>query len=159
MSNGANRHIDQDRWGLIPIIRAAYYLRWEVLEFLLERNELSRVEKIEARVRTDRRCQPLHLLALWPRVLYGKFSEASGYWRNSLHLRSIFDTDGCGTIMKTPPKNPKNGFLVEWATLEDLRDVIQHRSKQEIHSFLVLSRILSAKSWQALKSFYEEYIF
>ena len=48
MSNGANRHIDQDRWGLIPIIRAAYYLRWEVLEFLLERNELSRVEKIEA---------------------------------------------------------------------------------------------------------------
>ena len=76
MSNGAHRHIDQDRWGLIPIIRAAYYLRWEVLEFLLERNELSRVEKIEARVRTDRRRQNLHLLALWPRVLYGKFSEA-----------------------------------------------------------------------------------
>jgi len=48
MSNGANRHIDQDRWGLIPIIRTAYYLRWEVLEFLLERNESSRVEKIEA---------------------------------------------------------------------------------------------------------------
>jgi len=50
-------------------------------------------------------------------------------------------------------------MLVEWTTLEDLEDVAQHRYKQEIQYFLVLSRILSVKSWQALKSFYEEYIF
>ena len=41
---------------------------------------------------------------------------------------------------------------MEWVTLEDLERVIQHPSEHNIQAFLVLLRILSGKSWGALKS-------
>jgi len=128
MSKGADLHI-QDSWGLTPIFKAACYSKWDVFDFLLERNELRRTEKIEA----------LELVGASILCTYGNYyiPKAIGYWRQSLHLRSM-NTDGCGPIIKTSQKNPENDLLVEWTTLEDLEDVVQHRYKQEIQSYLVL---------------------
>ncbi len=122
-----------------PIIVAAQYQNLPVLELLLKRNDISRKEKIEA-------------LELAGAVILedgqGRnaplFYKAFGYWRRSLRLRMMGQQDGCGLIIKETE--------LEWATSEELELIIQS-NEFKLQSFLVRSRILSARSWIALKSF------
>ena len=128
--------------GFSPITKAAHRQNWVIFDFLLERNDVSRREKIVA-------------LELAGAVILSNtkhahlFSKAFGYWRRSLLLR-LEDTDGCGPIVKTLPKNLETGRVVEWATSEELERVIQSFD-YKVQSFLVKSRLLSAISWDAFK--------
>lgn len=84
----------------------------ELLELLLERDDISRVDKIDA-------------LEMAGVVLFSneenhgvEFSLAIRYWRLALTLR-LMDTNESRPIFKTP-SNSKNGVLAEWSTEEDL---------------------------------------
>jgi len=129
-----------------PIINAALdHKLTGLLDVLLERNDISRIEKIEA--------LELAGAAILSDIEYASlFPKAFDYWRKSLHLRSR-NTDGCGTIIKKLPENlMKTGRIVEWVTAEELESAIQNHSVHEIQSFLVLLRILSDRGWDAVKS-------
>jgi len=141
LDNGADVNIP-GRWGLTPIIRAAYHQKWALLDLFLERCDISRKDKIDA----------LELAgAINLENLDGEsaplFPKAFECWRRSLHLR-LDDSDGRGSITKIVPTYQETGRVVEWATSEDLEVVIQS-SEFKLQSFLVRSRILSAISWDA----------
>jgi len=153
VDRGADLHI-QDSLGLTPIIRAAVCHQWDVVDFFLGRNEISRIDKIEA----------LELVgAILVAVVFSDtefdplLPKALDYWRRSLNLR-LMDTDGYGPIIKNLPEHLKKpGRIVEWTTSEELEHVIQHPAEQEIQAFLIQSRILSAKSWAAVDPIYSDY--
>ncbi len=147
VERGANLHI-QDGWGFTPIIRAAFYNRWNIFDFLLGRKEISRIERIEA-------------LELAGAVILSDVTPSHcslpkeiEFWRESLRLR-LMDADGSGPFIKNLPEKP--GRIVEWTTSEELERVIQHRSEEEIQSFIIRLRILSTKSWAAVGSIYFDY--
>jgi len=127
--------------GFTPIMRSAYYLRLPVLNFLLDRNEISRSEKVDA------------LQLVGAVILVGIHSssvyqdEAYQYWRKSLQLRQNAD----GTVSQ---KILRTGRVQEWMTSEELDRVINNPSEHKIQSFLVGMRILSGISWDAVKSFF-----
>jgi len=136
------------RNGFTPLLEAATGLRGErsnleVLDFLLERQEYSRAEKIEA-------------LELAGAVILGNlkntssFQKALEYWRKALQLRQL-DEDGSGPIPKTI-LNLKSVRTTEWITSAELEDVIDHPDTYVIQSFLVRIRILFYKSWEALET-------
>jgi len=135
-----------------PIINAALYQNLSGLDFLLERDDISRIEKIEA-------LELAGAVILSDTKYAHRIIKAFDYWRRSLHLR-LMDTDGCGPIIKKFPENlKKTGRIVEWVTPEELEHAIQNQSEHEIQSFLVRSRILSTRSWDAIKSLLSDYIF
>jgi len=135
-----------------PIINAALDQNLTGLDFLLERKDISRIQKIEA-------LELAGAAILIDTKHAGLFPKAFDYWRKSLHLR-LMDTVECGPIIKKLPDNlKKTGRIVEWATEEELERAIQNQSEHEIQSFLVRSRILSTISWNAVKPLFADYIF
>lgn len=133
--------------GLTPIILAAFLHYFDVVDFLLERNEISRIEKIGA-------LELAGATILFNTRLTHFFPRGLEYWCRSLHLQRM-DTDGCGPIIKSLSENlTKAGRIVgdrnEWTTPAQLEYTIQHRYEQEIQSFLIKSRILSTKKWGAI---------
>jgi len=148
LDRGADLHT-QNRSGFTPIINAAHSQNLAVLDFLLERNDISRKEKIDALelagavILSDTKHRPL-------------FPKAFKYWRRALHLRSMV-TNECGPIFKTPKNLKTDMRVVEWTTLEELEKVIQNPSQHVIQSFLVRLKILSSRNWVAVISFFSDY--
>lgn len=125
------------------IINAALEKDFTGLDLQLEREDMSRIEKIEALELAGAVILHTESAILFP--------KAFDYWRRSLHLRTM-DTDGGGPIFKILPENlKKTGRIVEWATSEELERAIQNYSEHQVQSFLVQSRILSTKGWNAVK--------
>jgi len=120
----------KDDDGFTPLLRAAYgedgtRHNLKVLDFLLENDCFSRMEKIEA--------MELAGAVILSRSDYALFPNAFDYWRRANQLR---------LFAKTPLQH-ESGGIVEWFTTEDLERVIQNPSKYKMQSFLVRLRILS----------------
>jgi len=136
-----------DSWGFTPLLEAAngsYHAdlpNLKVLDFLLEREEYSRAEKIEAMELAG-----AVILKNSRNVL--QFPKAFDFWRKALHLRQM-EVDESGLIEK-PRLNLKKTQITEWVTSEELEDIIQHPDKFVIQSFLVRLRIFSSKKWGAI---------
>jgi len=136
-------------WGFTPLLEAANGRNddrpnLKVLDFLLEREEYSRAEKIEA-------MELAGAVILQNEKNASLFNKAFDYWRKSLHLRRQMEVDDLGFIAK-PQLTLKNVQTTEWNTSAELEDIIEHPDTYVIQSFLVRLRIFSSKSWDALKS-------
>ena len=103
-----------DIWDFTPLLSAANGSHHgdlpnsKVLDFLLEREEYSRVEKIEAMELAGAVILQNEKNALL-------FHKAFDYWRRTLHLRSQIEVDESGFIEK-PRLNLKNVETIEWST-------------------------------------------
>jgi len=148
LDRGADPHlksgVGSTMMGLTTIMSAVYYCNEAVLNFLLGRSEISRMEKIDA----------LELAGAinLRRGVHNLKDKAFEYWRKSLQLRLI-KTDGSGPMVKTRNKIQKSGRIREWMTAEELERVIKNPSEHLTQSLLVGLRILSNTSWFALKWF------
>jgi len=87
VDRGADLHT-QDTNGFTPISRAAFYRKWDVVDFFLERSEISRIDKIEA-------LELAGAVILCNRNLHSLFPKGLDFWRRSINLR-LMDTDECG---------------------------------------------------------------
>jgi len=110
-------------WGLTPLLEAANgpyrgLPNLKILDFLLEREEYSRAEKIEA-------MELAGAVMLKNNKHASLFHKAFYYWRKALHLRSQKEVDDSGFIEK-PRLNLKNVQTIEWNTSAELEDVIGH---------------------------------
>jgi len=147
IEKGVHLLAHRDEWGFTPIIEAAYGRNgvrpnYTVLDYLLERTDISLMDKIEAlelagavTLRSD---EPDH-------------QKAFKYWRQALHLRQM---------VPKPLLKFKNVRTIEWATSDDLERLFHHPSEYEIQSFLVRLRILFSRkqSWRAVQSLFQFYI-
>jgi len=136
-------------WGFTPLLEAAndrhgHRPNLKVLDFLLEREDYSRAEKIEA-------MELAGAVILQNTGNASLFHIAFDYWRKTLHLRRQIKVDDSGFIEK-PRLNLKSVRITEWNTSADLDDVIGYPEIFLIQSFLVRLRIFSFKSWDALQS-------
>jgi len=117
-----------------------------VLDILLERDDILRIDKIDA-------------LELAGAVILGNdenheiFPIAFQYWRRALTLR-LMDIDGCRPIYKTPAK-AKGTKIIEWSTLEDILEIEQQPSLRKMQSLLVRLRIFDP--YLRLNCFLEDY--
>lgn len=134
----------RDYTGRTVILYAAHYdgisPHFDLLELLLESDDISRVDKIDA-------------LEMAGAVLFSNeenHEEAIRirYWRRALSLR-LMNTKESQPIFKTPT-NSKNGVLAEWSTEEDLLRIELNPSQREIQSLLVQLRIFSSLGWRAI---------
>jgi len=151
LSKGADAHA-KDEWGFSVILLVASQILLDrpgynmtILEYLLERDEISREEKIEALELAG----ALLLSGVWM-LQPSQPSKAFDVWRRALRLRQI-ETEGIGPIIKTPLVQLR-GVKKEWITLAELEDISSSPSQYEIQSLLVKLRIFSSKSWIAVES-------
>jgi len=114
-----------------------------VLDFLLEQNDITRMEKISA-------------LEMAGAVIIGNdienkdlFHLGFEYWRRALALR-LMDSAGCMPIHKKTPSLPKHDRIIEWTTRDELQQIEQCPSQREIQSLLVKFRILSDMHWEVV---------
>jgi len=134
-----------DYCGLTPLLSAANGSHHgdlpnsRVLDFLLEREEYSRAEKIEA-------MELAGAVNLQNEKHSFMFHKAFDYWRKSLHLRNQIEVDDSGFIEK-PRLNLKNVQTIEWNASAELEDVIKHPDKFLIQSFFVRLMIFSSKRY------------
>jgi len=118
-----------------------------LLDFLLEKDEIPRMDKINA-------------LELAGAVILGseenqeKFPQALDYWRRALTLGA----EESNTLYKTPIKS-KNMQLSEWSTLDDITEIELQPSLREIQSLCVRLRIYSGISSNAVHDHYLPYLF
>jgi len=140
LNKGADLLI-QDDDGLPPIMSAAvgcvHYRgvtspNATVLDFLLERDEISREDKIDA----------LELAGAY-RIDKSQFESGFQCWRRALHLR-LMVTGGSGPILKSP-LNQKVGRAIEWTTPDQLERVIGNPSEHGVQSALLQLRCFSGK--------------
>jgi len=146
----------KDDEGFTPLLRAAYghggdlgghCPNFEVLDFLLEREEFNRMEKIDA-------------MELAGAVILNTFSysansfKAFDYWRRALQLRQM-EKEGAGPINKIPLQLGNGGGNCEWITSEQLEHVVQHPSEHLYQAFLVGMRILSGMGSEVLVSLFK----
>jgi len=110
-----------------------------VLDFLLERDDIPRVHKIDA-------LELAGAILLSHDENHAKFALAFQYWRRALSLR-LMDTEE-GPIYKTLAQY-KNGQLSEWCSLEDLQRIEKDPVEREMQSFLVRIRIFAGFGWRA----------
>jgi len=133
-----------DNSGFTPIMTAANCLDGtrlylNLLEFFLERNDITIMEKIEAMELAG---------AKIPSCAKNARPTAFDFWRRATHLRQ---TDG--SYQKK--LGQKSLGTVEWTTSDQLEHLIQHPTEFEIkmQSLLVQLRILSSRSWRVLNLF------
>ena len=141
----------KDKYGFTPILKAVRALggrsNWTVLDFLLNRDDVRRLEKIEA----------LELagatILMDPRKST-QFQKAFEYLRQATRRRHK-RMRRSGSCHKTV--RPNSGVPVEWTTLNQLEHVIQHPSEYVVQAFLINLRILSTRSWTVVASFLADY--
>jgi len=108
----------------------------------LELDGIGRMEKIDAlelagaRILSEDGNSPL-------------FPKAFNYWRRAHHLREI-EKEATGSSAEKL-LGPKNGGIIEWTTLSQLENVIQHPEEYKIQSLHVILRVLSGRSWEAVE--------
>jgi len=145
--NGADLHV-QNKWGCSPILQAANNFKFAsrpnltVLDYLLERDDVTREEKIEA--------LELAGAAIISNCGDELLPKAFDYWRRVLHLREI-ETEEAGPIIKTPLAR-QSGRKIEWVTSTQLESLIQQPFHHQLQALLVKLRICSGMSWAAVKS-------
>jgi len=148
----------QDGHGFTPILEAAYMKDYlvnvVVLNFLLERDDITLAEKIDALelagaviLSDSKHATLLHL------------DKGYEYWRRALHLRMTEMDDGSRPyLLKTLFKLKNAERAVEWTTAEELKRVIQHPTEHAIQSTLVRLRIMSDKScWAAAQTLFKDF--
>ena len=141
----------KDKYGFTPILKAVRALggrsNWTVLDFLLNRDDVRRLEKIEA----------LELagatILMDPRKST-QFQKAFEYLRQATRRRHK-RMRRSGSCHKTV--RPNSGVPVEWTTLNQLEHVIQHPSEYVVQAFLINLRIVSSRSWTVVASFLADY--
>jgi len=118
-----------------------------VLDVLLDREDIERMEKIKA-------------LELAGAIILGYYPEevhlrrAFGYWRRALILRTTHH------LPKTDALILLDGRFTEWTTMAELKKLEKGtKSDHQTQSFLVLLRILSGLSFNALDDFVYNYSF
>jgi len=140
----------KDQFGLSPILIAMSAcgvqvgrLNLMVLDYLLERDNISTNEKIEAMeiAGASILCDPGNTTL---------FPKAFDYWIRATHLRQK-KKKRFHPYRKTLQEN--SGGPVEWITWDQLERVIQHPSEYGIQSFLIKLRILSSRSYAAVELF------
>lgn len=149
LEKDANLVIIQDNSGLTPILRAAngrggVCPNLNVLNFLLEREEFSRMEKIEA-------MELAGAVILSNTANASQFQQAFEYWRRALKLR-LDGTIGSNSTLNKIPLKLESVAAVEWVTSDQLERVIHHPHEYVYQAFLVQMRIFYKKSWGAFKS-------
>jgi len=128
----------QDDKGFTPIITAAECGSYDILDFLLERPEIERTEKIAAMELAGAQL----LLEANPENV----EKAYRYWRQALRLR-----EGPDPIEKIPLMT--TGRAVEWVNLADLDRVIHDPSVHWIQSMMVRLRTYFYMSCEAVFQF------
>jgi len=147
----------QNNRGFSPILSAANSKKpgvlpnLAVLDYLLERDDVTREEKIEA--------MELAGAAILSDCVGDEqlVPKAFDYWRRALHLRLIQSANS-HPIIKTPLMRLSGG-KVEWVTLDQLETIFQQPFEYNIQGFLVRLRILSGKSWAAVIEFCIPYFY
>ncbi len=132
VNNGADL-MARDKQGFTPILLASTTGSWAVLDYMLEKNEIVRKEKIDA-------------LEMAAATILIRFSngwdsvpeQAFEYLREALLLRQ----------MKTEPflMSPlklKRGRIIGWTTSAQLDQVIEEPAEYYLQSYLIQLRILS----------------
>jgi len=137
----------RDRHGFTPILTAPVHgtLNFSVLDYLLERPEIPRIDKIDAAELAGS-----HILSIFHRrPQYDPLLlKAFEYWRRALILRQMIEP--IDKILL----NFKNVKTVEWVTHEQLEEVIQNPSKHLINSICIQLRfVVARKTWKAFNSF------
>jgi len=141
----------RDDYGLTPILIAAGACserpNLTVLDFLLKRDNISTIEKIEAmemagaRILCDPRNAPI-------------FQKAFDYWIRATDLRQK-------KMKRWYPYRKKleqnSGGPVEWITWDQLERGMHHPSEYVVQSFLIQLRISSSRSCAAVESFLAHY--
>jgi len=137
----------RDYEGFTPILLSAFNISGSkitnaVLNFFLEREEIGRLQKIDAMELAG-----AVIIHQCPR--YDYIFTAFEYWHGALYLR-LLETDGAGPIHKTPMKI---GSTEEWVSSTELEHIFKDSSHCLIQSFLVRLRILSqlpGDNWDAI---------
>jgi len=144
-----------NNWGFTPLLEAAKgpyrgeLPNLKVLDFLLETNEYSRSQNIEAmELAGTVILQNVKNVSLFP--------KAFDYWRKALRLRQM-DVKETGCI-EDLRYNKKNLQITEWANSVELEDVIENPDKFTIKAFFVRLRIFSSKLWRAINFLFESAI-
>jgi len=137
-----------DSWGFTPLLEAANGRdgkgpNLNVLNYLLEKDDYSRGDKIEA-------MELAGAAIISNSKNASQFQKAFDYWRKAIHIRYM-EVDDSGFIEK-PRLNLKNVQTIEWNTSAELEDVIEHPDTYMIQLFLVQLRIFFYKSWEAIQS-------
>jgi len=138
--------------GFTPLSRAAIgradvCINVEVLDFLLERSDYSRAEKIEA-------MELAGAVILGNKKNASKFPKAFEYWRKALLLCKMAIEGSTSPSLSKTRLNLKSVRTVEWITSAEREDVIEHPETYMIQSFLVRLRIFSYKRWKAIESLF-----
>lgn len=141
--------------GLSPILAAAHEFSadkscddFNIFEYLLDREEIDRQEKIDA-------------LEMIGAVILGDiknahlFEKAFEYWHRAQHLREM-GTEESARIYKTVMKR-KIG-LTEWITTAEMEHVLKDPSQYFHQSYLIILRIYSSK-WIAFHHIVWGFIF
>lgn len=119
----------RDNYGFSVILAAANgddkLPQLNVLDYLLERDDISRMDKIDT-------LEIAGAIILGNDGNHDKFPLAFQYWRRALTLR-LMDTDESRPINKKPMKS-KSDQLSEWSTLEDLQAMEQLPVQREVQS-------------------------
>jgi len=114
-----------------------------LLEYLLEREIIPRIDKIDA-------LEMAGAVLLGSDANHEKFFIGFQYWRRALALR-LMDTAGdCRPIYKMPTKS-KRGQLSEWSTLEELDQIEKDAAQRVIQALLVRLRVASSLCWETLR--------
>jgi len=134
----------RDTFGFTPILKSAIFRNLSILDYLLERDDVPRMDKIDA-------LELAGAVILCDTKYASLRPKAFDYWRKALQLRQL-ETEG-GHLKKTPLIF-EHVKTVEWVTADELEDVIQHPSKYVVQSFLVRLRIVvSRKTWIVVHKF------
>jgi len=129
----------RDASGFTPLLRAADdehdggRLILSILDFLLERDDYSQIEKIEA-------MELVGATILSKAQNAPHFPKAFDYWRRALHLRHQMAEES-GSFKKILGR--KIGNNVEWVTFAELERLMLHLEEYRIQALLVKLRILS----------------
>jgi len=141
-----------NNWGFTPLLEAAKgpyrgdRPNLMVLDFLLETNEYSREENIEA-------MELAGAVILSNQTNASLYHKAFDYWRKALLLRQM-DVKESGCI-ENLQDNENYLEITEWVNSSELEDVIKHPDKFTIKAFYVRLRIFSSKIWIAINSLYD----
>jgi len=139
VDKGANV-MAEDNNGFTVILAAADSQNWNTVDYILEKDGVDRMQKIEA-------MEMAAAIILSKSYNVAEFERAFGYWHRALQLRQM-EPDP----MRKTPLVLKSGQAGEWITSDLLEHVIERPTEYKIQSFLVRLRICSDKSWGAVLS-------
>ena len=143
-----------DRDGLTPLLAAANadYPNSYVLDFLMDRDEYCRMEKIEALELAG--ANSLFNISCPRNRQYRK--KAFQYWRRAHQLRQM-EIEVSGS-MSEKILGRKIGINVEWTTLTDLERLVHHPNEFATQSLMVKLRIVSKRCHKAARFISNQYL-